>query len=298
MNTDKGTLRIELYDNETGSGEPVGCSYEVSKSTAGISIDTPAWETVTMPVLYVKSKIKMIRVVLEAEVTYPGDAGDYMYFDGLSVTLTDAATPPIISNLDGDTVSFTEGGSAVPLDKDSDAAVKADSAHGSFYTGGSVTASITSNIVASEDVLEIAQTGGITRSGSDVLYSGTSIGTYSGGTSGTGLTVLLNSNAKDTNVAALIKTITYKNINIVKPDTKPRTIRVAAEDNLYHSEPVYTTVNVQGVNYPPVRKSNVEASVSASLPVKTAFSVDLSTIFDKLFLYPVASRHIYPCIYC
>ncbi|MBE5981193.1 MAG: hypothetical protein E7249_19020 [Paenibacillaceae bacterium] len=280
MNTDKGTLRIELYDNAAGSGEPIGSSYEVSKSTAGISTDIPAWETVTVPVLYVKSKVKMIRVVLEAEVTYPGDAGDYVDFDGLSVALTDAAAPPIISNLDGDTVSFTEGGSAVPLDKDSDATVKVDSAHGSFYTGGSVTASITSNIVASEDVLEIAQTGGITLSGSDVLYSGTSIGTYSGGTSGTGLTVLLNLNANDTNVAALIKAITYKNTNIVKPDTKPRTIKVAAVDNLYHSEPVCTTVNVQGVNYSPVRRSDVGASVSASLPVKTAFSVDLSTIFE------------------
>ncbi|MBE5988407.1 MAG: hypothetical protein E7250_11835 [Paenibacillaceae bacterium] len=280
MNTDKGALRIELYDNETGSGEPVGSSYEVSKSAAGISTSIPAWETVAVPSLYVKSNVKMIRVVLEAEVTYPDDAGDYVDFDGLSVMLTGAAAPPIISNLDGDTVSFTEGGSAVPLDKDSDATVKVDSAHGSFYTGGSVTASITSNKVASEDVLEIAQTGGITLSGSNVLYSGTSIGSYSGGTSGSGLTVLLNLNANDTNVEALIKAITYKNTNIVKPDTKPRTIKVAAVDNLYHSEPVYTTVNVQGVNYPPVRKSNVEASVSASLPVKTAFSVDLSTIFE------------------
>ncbi|MBE5976336.1 MAG: hypothetical protein E7251_17285 [Paenibacillaceae bacterium] len=280
MNTDKGALRIELYDNETGSGESVGSSYEVSKSAAGINTGIPAWETVAVPALYVKSNVKMIRVVLEAEVTYPDDAGDYVDFDGLSVMLTDAAAPPIISNLDGDTVSFTEGGSAVPLDKDSDATVKVDTAHGSSYTGGSVTASITSNKVASEDVLEIAQTGGITLSGSNVLYSGTSIGSYSGGTSGSGLTVLLNLNANDTNVEALIKAITYKNTNIVKPDTKPRTIKVAAVDNLYHSEPVYTTVNVQGVNYPPVRKSNVEASVSASLPVKTAFSVDLSTIFE------------------
>ncbi|WP_349666733.1 hypothetical protein [Lacrimispora sp.] len=280
MNTDKGTLRIELYDNETGSGEPVGSSYEVSKSTAGISTGFPAWETVTVPVLYVKPKVKMIRVVLEAEVTYPGDAGDYVNFDGLSVTLTDAAAPPIISNLDGDTVSFTEGGSAVPLDKDSDATVKVDSAHGSFYTGGSVTASITSNIVASEDVLEIAQTGGITLSESNVLYNGTSIGTYSGGTSGTGLTVLLNIDANDTNVAALIKAITYKNINLIKPDIKPRTIKVAAVDNLFRSEPVYATVNVQGVNYAPVRKSNVEASKSENLQVRTPFSVDLSTIFE------------------
>jgi len=72
----------------------------------------------------------------------------------------------------------------------------------------------------------------------------------------------------------------YSNTNTVKPDTNPRTVKISASDNTYNSESVYTTVDVQSVNYAPVRKSGVEASASDSAPVKTSYSMDLSTIFE------------------
>lgn len=270
---DIGKLHIELFDNTEG-GEPIN-----SASSASAEYQSGGWDHVLINNLQVTSRVKMIRVVLEAS-TNPVDENNYIDFDGLNVSLTQSAAPPIISNLDGDTVTFTEGSVPVKLDKDSNVTVKVDTDFGRTYAGGSVTASITSNGVATEDVLEIAQTGGITLSGSNVLYSGTSIGTYSGGTSGTNLSISLNSSANDTNVAALINAITYKNTNTVKPDTKKRTVMVSAADNTNATEPVYTTVNVQGVNYAPVRKSGVGATASASLPVKNAFSIDLGTIFE------------------
>ncbi len=106
-------------------------------------------------------------------------------------------------------MSFTEGGSALPLDKDSDSTVKVDSAHGSIYTGGSVTASIYRNIVASEDVLEIAQTGGshVPEAMSSIanLYWHVFRRNFRNG-----INRFTKFKCKRTNVAALIKAITYK----------------------------------------------------------------------------------------
>lgn len=270
---DAGKLKIEVYDNPAGMGMPINSSLVAAQYKSG------EWDSVSIENLYITSHAKMIRVILEAS-TQLNDSNDYVDFDGLSITLASAAAPPIIANLNGDSVVFTESGSAVSLDKDNDVTVKVDSAFSRTYAGGSVTASIIGNGVAAEDVLELAQTGGITLSGGNVLYSGTSIGTYSGGTSGTNLSVLLNANANDTSVAALIKAIMYRNTNTVNPDTKPRTVKVSAADNTNASDPVYMSVNVQSVNYAPVRISGVEASASDIVPVKTPYSLDLSTIFE------------------
>lgn len=273
LSSDIGKLTIELYDNTTGTGMPINSLSATAQSKVG------EWETVLFDNLYVTSHTKMIRVILNAS-TDPNDENDYVDFDGLSVTLATAAAPPVISNLDSNTVSFTEGGSAVSLDQDSDVTVKVDSDFGRTYDGGSVTASITGNGIATEDVLELSQTGGITLSGSNVLYSATTIGSYSVNSAAMSLSVLLNANASDSSVAALIKAIRYNNTNTVKPDTNPRTVKISATDNTNNSEPVYTTVNVQSVNDVPVRKSGVGASVSGSLSVKTSYTLDLSTIFE------------------
>ena len=270
---DAGKLKIEVYDNPAGMGMPINSSLVAAQYKSG------EWDSVSIENLYITSHAKMIRVILEAS-TELNDSNDYVDFDGLSITLASAAAPPIIANLNGDSVVFTESGSAVSLDKDNDVTVKVDSAFSRTYAGGSVTASIAGNGVAAEDVLELAQTGGITLSGGNVLYSGTSIGTYSGGTSGTNLSVLLNANANDTSVAALIKAIMYRNTNTVNPDTNPRTVKVSAADNTNASDPVYMSVNVQSVNYAPVRISGVAASASDLVPVKTPYSLDLSTIFE------------------
>ena len=271
-NNDVGKLKIEVYDNTTGTGSPINSASATAKFKAG------EWDSVLISNLYVTSKAKMIRVVLEASTEV--DPNYYIDFDGLSVTLVPAAAPPIISNLDGDVVSFTEGGSAVSLDLDSNVTAKVDSDFDRTYGGGSVTASITGNGVATEDLLELTQTGDITLSGSNVLYSGTTIGSYSVNSAGMSLSILLNANAIDTSVAALIKAIMYRNTNTVKPDTNSRTVKISVADNKYYSEPIYTTVHIQSVNYAPVRKSNVVASKSKNLPVRTLFSVDLSTIFE------------------
>src|SRR5262249_46294124 len=61
--------------------------------------------------------------------------------------------PPTITNLNGDSVSFTEGGSAVHLDAGTAAAVS-DTDSTDFDTGN-LTVSITTNKVGTEDALGI-----------------------------------------------------------------------------------------------------------------------------------------------
>lgn len=102
-----------------------------------------------------------------------------------SVYLQSNNAAPTIANLSGDTATFTEGGSAVLIDVGSNATVAdADSAD---FNGGNVTVSIATNRVAGEDMLSIVNqgtgAGQIGVSGSNVTFAGTTIGTFTGGTS-------------------------------------------------------------------------------------------------------------------
>ncbi|MDK2968669.1 hypothetical protein [Lacrimispora sp.] len=270
FSNDTGKLKIEVYDNTAGTGSPI------SSSSASAQYKTGDWDPVSVNNVYLTPRAKMIRLVLEA-ATEEIDEYHYIDFDGLSVSLAPTATPPIITNMNNDLVVFTKSGPPIPLDKDQDITVKVDSGFGRTYEGGLLTASITGNGIASEDVLEIAQTGGITLSGGSVLYNGTSIGTYSAGGSEMNLSVSLNADAGDISVAALIKAIVYRNTNTVNPNTTSRTVMVSVSDNNNASEPVFITVNV---NYPPVRKSGVSASDTSDRTVNSPYLLDLNTIFE------------------
>jgi len=151
----------------------------------------------------------------------------------VQITVTDANTAPTVTNLNGDSVPFKEGDSAVLLDKNSDATVT-DSDSPTSLNGGNVTALISANPVAGEDVLSIKNTGTATGqigvSGADVSYSGTKIGTYTGGTGSNNLVVTLNSSATLEATTALIRALTYANTNSADPSTVARTVRVTVND--------------------------------------------------------------------
>ncbi|RRV15606.1 DUF4347 domain-containing protein [Pseudomonas saudiphocaensis] len=162
---------------------------------------------------------------------------------------------PTINNLNGDSTTFTEGGSAVLLDVGSNATVTdADSAD---FGGGNVTVAITANGSAGEDVLAIRNegtgTGQISVSGNTVSYGATAIGTItSSGTGGTSLVVTLNANANAAAVQALIHNLTYANSNDADPSTAARTVSITVNDgDGGTSTAAAVTVNVTGVNDAP-----------------------------------------------
>jgi len=162
---------------------------------------------------------------------------------------------PVVANLNGDAVTFVEGNPPVTLDAGANAVVTdADSAH---FNGGSVRVAVTGGAVAGEDVLSInsqgTAAGQISVSGSDVLYGGVVIGTYSGGSHGNPLVVELNASASGSAVTALVQSLGYSNSNTTTLATGARMLSVVVTDDTGTASAAATvTVNLQAVNDAPV----------------------------------------------
>ncbi|HEX8964521.1 MAG TPA: cadherin-like domain-containing protein [Rhodocyclaceae bacterium] len=145
-----------------------------------------------------------------------------------TVNITAVNDLPVVANLNGDNISFSIGGSAVQLDAASNATVSdPDSAN---FNGGSVSASISANGQAAEDLLSVANVGGITVSGANVSDGGTVIGTWSGGSNGTALVIALNTNATPARVQDLVRALQYQDTDAGTVNTASRTVAVTVND--------------------------------------------------------------------
>jgi hypothetical protein len=103
-------------------------------------------------------------------------------------------------------------------------------------------------------------------SGSTVTYQGVTIGTVTGGSSGSNLVITLNSSATPTAVTALVRNITYQNTDTNAPTTGARTVRFVLTDGDGGTSPNYdTTVTVSGVNDAPT-----DLSLSANTVAENA----------------------------
>jgi hypothetical protein len=197
-------------------------------------------------------------------------------------------TAPVVANLNGDSVGFTEDGSAVLLDAGGNANVT-DEESANFDTGN-VTLSIVANRVSGEDVLSIANqgtgAGQIGVSGSNVTYGGTTIGSFTGGSGTNDLVVSLNANSTPTNVQALVRNLTYSNTNSGNPSTSPRTVRVTVNDgDGGTSAAADVNVAVTGVNDAPVldpSKSPTLVTIAEDTPAPTNGSTANSTLVSSL----------------
>ncbi|PAV46622.1 hypothetical protein CK486_17640, partial [Pseudomonas sp. HAR-UPW-AIA-41] len=169
------------------------------------------------------------------------------YTDTLTVTAADGSTGTVTVTilgtndapvLGGVRTSFTYSESAASVITRTllDSSVTLTDIDSSNFDGGSVIVSI-SNGVATQDQLTVQDqgtgSGQISVVGSDVRYNfgsgAVSIGTISGGTGGTPLTISLNSNATPVAVDALVQRIAYGNSSQL-PTTTPRTISITVND--------------------------------------------------------------------
>ena len=158
-----------------------------------------------------------------------------------------------VTNLDGDNVSFTEGGSPIVLDLGTNVSIVNS---GPDYNGGNLTVSISSS--DSNDDIIIETDGDVSLSdgmneNSTVTVSGTLIGQIaSGGTgqNGDNLVITLNSNANDALLETLINHLEYTNdsddplssrtVNLTLTNSGPETSNNCA-----------ITVSITGVNDAP-----------------------------------------------
>ncbi|MDQ3773341.1 MAG: hypothetical protein M3461_02655 [Pseudomonadota bacterium] len=155
----------------------------------------------------------------------------------VSVTVSCVNDAPVIANLAGDTLAYTQGDPATPIDQGGDAAA-ADVDSPDFDTG-TLTVSLPGGLVTAEDEIGIRNQGtgvnqiGVT--GTDVTFNPGSgaviIGSFSGGGAGGGnLVVTFNASAGAIAVSALLRNITYLNSNATAPTAANRTVRFVLSD--------------------------------------------------------------------
>jgi hypothetical protein len=160
------------------------------------------------------------------------------------------AANPVITLAPG-TVNFTEGSSPAFISQN---ATITDADSTNFGTG-SLTFTTTSNGSANDVVAFQNQgtgAGQIGVSGSSLTFGGTTIGTFTGGTGGTTLTLTFNSDATLPAVQAALQNVGFS-VNSQNPTTNLRTLQIIATDETGgSSQPVTEMIGVTAVNNAPV----------------------------------------------
>ncbi len=194
---------------------------------------------------------------------------------------------PVVTLLPAGPLNYTEGSGAVVVAASS-TVTDADSP---VFDGGSLTVSITAN-GTTQDTLGInnqgTATGQIGVSGSDVTYSGTVIGTFTGGTAGTPLIVSFNANATVEAVQALQQNITFS-ITGDPTSTEPRTFQSVVVDAAGGNASLAATEIINVLESSPVvTLSTTELTLSNSSPTVIDSNITVTspgaTTFDGAVL--------------
>ncbi|MBF0621228.1 MAG: DUF4347 domain-containing protein [Magnetococcales bacterium] len=216
--------------------------------------------------------------------------------DAIKVTSTisvqEVNDPPIIHDLDGDTLNHDTADTAVILDQSTAASVS-DVDSPEFNTGvltisGGATGTIydTFSVESQGD-----NSGEIGRTDNEVRYGGTAIGTMSGGTGGDDLLITLNENASQEAVSALIGRITYQTGNIIGGEETVRTVSFTVTDGEGGlSNTAEVSLTVTGSNSAPDLTNNgggTSVAVSIDEPTKTVTTLTAVDIDDDPLTYEI-----------
>ncbi|SFS46515.1 T9SS type B sorting domain-containing protein [Sphingobacterium wenxiniae] len=198
------------------------------------------------------------------------DANTCTYSHNVTIEQQAVNQAPVISNLNGDAVTFTEDGPAVLLDVFGNATVSDPDSPD--FNEGNLTVSIVTNGVAAEDRLGIRHEGSgpglIDVAGGDVYYGGTPIGSLTGGIAGQDLVVTFLPNSTPAAAQALIRNLTYSNVNTGNPSSAPRTVYITLSDGDGGTSAVQAvTVSIKTVNDAPTISVPVQINVTEDVPV-------------------------------
>ncbi|WP_120967546.1 DUF4347 domain-containing protein [Comamonas sp. lk] len=203
--------------------------------------------------------------------------------------VTSSIASPVITGLDGDSITYTEKGAPVLIDPSGNAEVTdADSLN---FSGGTLTVTINSGRVNSEDVLGVMHqgigAGQIGVSGGLISYSNNIVGIASGGTGSDPLVINFNSLATPTVVSALLQRLSYSNSNTTDIGTGARNIQVTLADGTGGvSNVANISLAITAVNDAPT------ATITASNPTFTEGGSEVA-VFSSTAISPVeASQRI------
>ena len=220
-----GMVLIGSISGGNGAGDPLIVTFNSSATTAAI-------EDVVEAIFFraVTDDPSTTSRVIDFQIT-DGDGGTSAT-QTRTIDVTAINDNPIVTNLDGDALNYTEGDGAVVVEEGGDVSVSdADSAD---FAGGSLNVEVGSGLQPAEDVFTIRNegtgAGQIGVSGSNVTYGGVVIGSFVGGTGSTPLTVTFNSNANAAAVTALVQNVTYENVNTDDPTAGARSVTIDITD--------------------------------------------------------------------
>ncbi|MEX0619687.1 MAG: Ig-like domain-containing protein [Pseudohongiellaceae bacterium] len=232
---------------------------EIQAYSSGFINNEGSWQNLTDS-RTAPNGTRSIKVILEAdnsESTSGEGTGDFVDggFDNLSLTKATSNVAPSVGNFGGDSLAYNEGDGAEIIDQGNDATVT-DADSGSF-DGGNLTLTISAGEDAAEDVLSIANVGGVllpaTSAGTPVTVGGLGIGTLGNAiAAGNDLVVNFSALATPARVQSLVRALTYENTDTSDPTTGARTVRLTVNDgDGATSTATDATVTVNGVNDEP-----------------------------------------------
>jgi hypothetical protein len=210
--------------------------------------------------------------------------------DSGSFTIRATPNPPVIGNLDSDSVNASEGGGTVLLDAGSNATLTdADSVD---LNGGTITVSVTNNADAASDVLSVDTSGVVslagTTAGSNVSVSGTVIGTLVNNVAaGNDFAVNLSALSTPALVQSLLRALTFEATG-ESPAESTRTVNITVSDGQGSGSAdvsvVVTAVNdapqlaglISDVSFTEDTAANLDLSAATLSDVDTTGSVTLT----------------------
>ena len=177
-----------------------------------------------------------------------------------TINVTALNDAPAISNLQDDNVGYTEGSAPQYADAGGNATVSdVDSAN---FDTGTLTVEVTGNEVAAEDVLYFAESDDYKFDATLIVYQNSVIiASWSGGTAGAPWVFTFRPGATPAHVAAVMRLVTYENINQIDPSTAQRTLTWTLTDGDGGTDIVTSTVTVALANDAPALTEPTDAAI-------------------------------------
>lgn len=169
----------------------------------------------------------------QALITITGNdnsGADPVKLADVNVDITDVNDAPVINNLNGDQFDYNASAQNFVIVNQNSAVTVTDIDTDTF-NGGMLTVSIASGAQTAEDVLAIDDSSTeISLNNGQVEYNQTSVGSYTGGSNGSALTITFNNNATNAIVATVINAIEYDNSQNSAGTAGERVVRFVLTD--------------------------------------------------------------------